>query len=121
MFDNADAPPEEKTVAPVGPINDVPMQYSTERAPPVPAVPAERPEDTRAPVGLDAGAPEVTDAAENEGGWHGGAEEEERKEPAAHQESAPLGAVVDIPEIELDDEGRRLAADALRDDEGVHS
>ena len=96
------------------------MQQSTEIAPAKP-VPAEKPEDNRAPVGMDAGAPEVTAAAEDVGGWHGGAEEAERRdiEQEAQMTTAPLGATVEIQEMSLDEEARKLVDAAMRDDEGM--
>ena len=119
-FDDPNAPPEEKTVAPVGPKNEVPMQQSTVIAP-VDTVPADKPEDLRAPVGLDAGAPEVTDAAEDDGGWHGGAEEDQRRdiEEEAQVKGAPLGAKVEVQEMGLDEEAKKLVEAAMRDDEGM--
>lgn len=83
-------------------------------------------EDTRAPVGMDAGAPQVTAAEVDEGGWHGGAEEnareglEEKEEKGeAQPERAPLGAKVDVPpELELDEEAKRLAREAMKAVEG---
>ncbi len=109
-----------KTIRPVGPINEVPMQQSTDIAPP-PSAPAEKPEDTRAPVGLDAGNPEVTDAAEDAGGWQGGAEEGETREKVeeVQMEGAPVGATVEAVEVGLDDDARRLAEEAMRDDGGT--
>lgn len=80
-FDGGDqAAQEEKTVAPVGPANEVKMKDSTavvpqEKATAVAPINA----DDRAPVGLDAGALEVTGAGHDEGGWHGGANEDAPK------------------------------------------
>ncbi|EIW66678.1 dolichyl-phosphate-mannose-protein mannosyltransferase [Tremella mesenterica] len=71
--------PEEKTIAPVGPANEVQMQESTEAISPEETQVVAHPEDLRIPVGLDAGSPEVTAAAEDDGGWHGGAEEGKRE------------------------------------------
>ena len=105
-----DSPPEEKTKAIVGPQEMVNMLESTEAGP---MSPEDAPQDTRAPVGLDAGAPQVTDAAQDEGGWHGGAEEDPNSvEPAAA--TAPAGAPrVDVPEMDLDAEAKALADEAL--------
>ncbi|ORX40287.1 putative Dolichyl-phosphate-mannose--protein mannosyltransferase 2 [Kockovaella imperatae] len=139
VFEDPNAPPEEKTIAPVGPQNEVPMQASTYIAhPPVQPVSGDAPipEDLRNPVGLDAGAPEVTDAAEDQGGWHGGAEDPEghpipppagvaggvRAEKILNDHAeparAPVGAqVAEVPELELDREAMQLAEEALRADE----
>ncbi len=97
------------------------MQQSTDIAPPIPNPEEQpKPEDNRAPVGMDAGAPEVTDAAEDEGGWHGGAEEAgSRDQSEVVVEGAPVGAKVEVAEMGLDDEARRLADEALRADEGT--
>ena len=130
MFEDPNAPPEEKTVAPVGPKNEVPMQESTELPnvrPPV-ASEAPIPEDLRNPVGLDAGAPEVTDTAEDDGGWHGGAEDEKGipgvpvKDAAQEQLKVqegrpPVGAKVEVPDMELDSAAKNLAEEAMRADE----
>jgi len=95
------------------------MQESTE-AGPAPTTDAEIPEDTRAPVGLDAGAPQVTAAAEDEGGWHGGAEEEgKRDEEEISRELPPVGAKFVADEMELDDVARKLADDALKAEDGL--
>lgn len=120
-FDDPNGPPEEKTVAPVGPQNEVPMQQSTDIAPAVPASADQpKPEDTRAPVGNDAGAPEVTDAAQDEGGWHGGAEEDQRRdEKEATPEVALVGASVEVPKMGLDQEAKGLADAALKEEEAV--
>jgi dolichyl-phosphate-mannose-protein mannosyltransferase len=83
VFEEVNPPSEEKTIDPVGPKNEVQMAEST-------AIPdhqrnfeagleAEKPEDTRAPVGLDAGAPAVTAEAEDDG-WHGGAEDDGKRQ-----------------------------------------
>jgi dolichyl-phosphate-mannose-protein mannosyltransferase len=78
--------------------------------------------DERVPVGMDAGSPEVTGAAHDDGGWHGGAEEgnAEQVQEGGRVEDAPRGAVV--PGLEggmgLDDEARRLVDEALRAEEG---
>lgn len=121
VFEGLQDIPEEKTMAPVGPAYEVQMLESTETAP-IQTADAEIPEDTRVPVGLDAGAPQVTAAVEDEGGWHGGAEEqggrdvEEDKE--ADRQRAPLGAKVVVEEMELDDVAKQLADEALRADGG---
>lgn len=90
------------------------------------ASPVEKVEDLRQPVGLDAGAPEVTDAAEDVGGWHGGAEENNKREQEVlgnveEQVVAPEPKVeeVKVERMEVDDEARRLADAALRADEDV--
>lgn len=127
VFDNPDAPAEEKTIAPVGPANEVPM-LDTTILPPNPATVSAVEEgenkDTRAPVGLDAGAPQVTDEAMDEGGWHGGAEEQgggkaDDVAGGAKPEEAPVGAQVAAPPVELglDEEQKRLALEAMRHDE----
>lgn len=119
VFDQGDdAAQEVKTAGLEGPIIEVPvpMQESTtgaggkEEDAPIPA-------DDRAPVGLDAGAPEVTGTGHDEGGWHGGANEGAPKEdePAAKEEP-PRGAKVDVPEMAFDDEAQKLAAEAMADD-----
>jgi dolichyl-phosphate-mannose-protein mannosyltransferase len=85
---------------------------------------AEKPEDTRAPVGLDAGAPAVTADAEDDG-WHGGAEddgkrqvdkakEKERERQTAEEPKAGEKPQVEVKEMELDDEAKRLAREAMK-------
>jgi dolichyl-phosphate-mannose-protein mannosyltransferase len=77
-------------------------------------------EDTRAPVGKDAGAPQVTADAEMEG-WHGDAEDDGRLADTpgeAEAVGAPVGAKVDeIVELEMDSEARKLVDEAMRDSE----
>lgn len=74
-------------------------------------------QDLRAPVGKDAGAPQVTDAAEDDG-WHGDAEDDGKRpseEGEATAVGAPVGAKVeDVPDIELDADQKKLAEDAMR-------
>ena len=66
-------------------------------------------------MGLDAGAPEVTAAAEDEGGWHGGAEEgQKREEKEGEVGGPPAGAKVEVADMEMDDEARVLAEGAMR-------
>lgn len=85
----------------------------------VPEADADGNADTRAPVGLDAGAPQVTDAAVDEGGWHGGAEEQggggAQEEQGGKKEEAPVGAQQAAPVVELglDEEQQRLAREAM--------
>lgn len=128
-FDDPNAPPEEKTVAPVGPVNEIQMNPSTSAVTQEPA--PEKLEDLRQPVGLDAGAPEVTDVAENVGGWHGGAEENNKREQEMFREGGedagkqkererlgqPQDGGINIRLMEADDEARRLADAAMRADE----
>lgn len=82
---------------------------------------AQRVEDLRNPVGLDAGAPEVTDAAEDIGGWHGGAEDPGKREVEQQQEveAKDRVRVDDVPEMRLDAEARRIAEAAMKADEEV--
>lgn len=122
-FEDPDAPPEEKTIE-VGPANDIPM-LDTTALPPKPVEPEAEPlEDTRAPVGKDAGAPQVTADAEDDG-WHGDAEDDGHHAADAAQKeavpvAAPVGAKVEDPvDIELDADQRKLAEEAMRDVEGV--
>ncbi|KAL7419119.1 Dolichyl-phosphate-mannose--protein mannosyltransferase 1 [Cryptotrichosporon argae] len=127
VFQQADEAKEEKTVAPVGPVNDVPMLESTGGvpgsapaglAPAQPPAEAPVPADERAPVGLDAGAPQVTDAAADDGGWHGGAEDDGgplADKVEAVVPKAPVGATVEHVEMGLGEEQLRLAEAALRD------
>ena len=81
----------------------------------LPTEDAPKAQDTRAPVGLDAGAPQVTNPAADEGGWHGGAEEGAGGgTPAATPEKAPLGAQAgSVAEMDLDLEARVLAQEAM--------
>lgn len=128
VFEPVDDPAEAiATSAFLGPDPNVPMLESTESSP---LAAAETPdatlpiEDTRAPVGMDAGAPQVTAAEQDEGGWHGDAEDDGKRLAGGEKvlqpgegvpEKAPLGAKVDdVPELELDDEARRLVEDAMR-------
>lgn len=118
VFDAGDdAAQEEKTMG-LGPNNEVKMQESTAAVGPPAAhddkEPAPIPADDRAPVGLDAGALEVTGGAHDEGGWHGGANEDAPKEHEPETPKAPVGAKVDVPVLDLDDEAKRLADEALR-------
>jgi hypothetical protein len=72
-------------------------------------------------VGKDAGAPQVTDAAEDDG-WHGDAEDDGKRavDVEAQAVQAPIGAKVEeVVDIELDADQRKLAEDAMRADEGV--
>jgi len=77
-------------------------------------------EDTRAPVGKDAGAPQVTADAEMQG-WHGDAEDDGKLAEVpgeAEPEAAPVGARVDeVPELEMDSEARKLVDEVMRDSE----
>jgi len=77
-------------------------------------------EDLRAPVGKDAGAPQVTAEEEMEG-WHGDAEDDGKLAEApgdAEPVEAPVGAKVDeVVDIEMDAEQQRLVDAALRADE----
>lgn len=113
-----DPPPEEKTIAPVGPAPVVQMEESSavfipegEEAPIV--------EDLRAPVGNDAGDPAVTDG-EDDGGWHGGAEEgqhgQRKDEVKTKEGEAPVGATVDIPDMGMDEE-QKLLVDQIMDEQ----
>ena len=91
-------------------------------------------EDLRQPVGLDAGAPEVTDTAEDVGGWHGGAEVDHKREQELVQEAnnaldqdslneqerlkrPAVGQEVEMGRMALDDEAKRLVDAAMRADE----
>jgi dolichyl-phosphate-mannose-protein mannosyltransferase len=116
VFDGGDEAAQEEKTQGLGPNNEVKMQESTAAAGPAP-VPVDKdapvPADDRAPVGLDAGALEVTGAAHDEGGWHGGANEAAPKDEAKAAE-APVGAKVAVPEMDLDDDAKRLADAALR-------
>lgn len=117
VFDAGDDAAQEEKTQGVGPANEVKMQESTAAAGPVPHRVDENapiPADDRAPVGLDAGALEVTGAAHDEGGWHGGANEAAPKENKVEPAKPPVGAKVDVPEMDLDDDARRLADEALQ-------
>ncbi|OCF73163.1 dolichyl-phosphate-mannose-protein mannosyltransferase [Kwoniella mangroviensis CBS 8886] len=124
-FEAVDVPAEEKTVAPVGPQNEVQMQESTIEVPLDGEGDVGKAEDTRAPVGNDAGAPAVTDKEVDEGGWHGGADEDmkhDHDDPEAVKTQpgdAPIGVgQVEVPEIRLDEEEKdRLIDDLLKHDE----
>jgi len=120
VFEDPNAPPEEKTVAPVGPANEIQFNPSTQAVPL--REPVEKVEDLRNPVGMDAGSPEVTDAAADEGGWHGGAEDNEKRErEAVEAVVGDVGKPREEPEVEnvrvekipVDDEARRLAKAAM--------
>ncbi|WWC88890.1 uncharacterized protein L201_003805 [Kwoniella dendrophila CBS 6074] len=129
VFEAVDVPAEEKTIAPVGPQNEVQMQESTAEVPPQQgAVESDVGvvEDTRAPVGNDAGQPGVTDISNDEGGWHGGADEDMKHDHDNQDKhtqepgKAPIGATKqDIPEMELDKDQERLVEDLLKNDESV--
>lgn len=125
VFDGGDEAAQEEKTEGLGPANEVKMQASSaapdhghghqdhkaENAP----IPA----DDRAPVGLDAGALEVTGAAaHDEGGWHGGANEgnEGAAKEAAKEDKAPVGAKVEVANMDLDDDAKRLAEQALQAD-----
>lgn len=82
----------------------------------------EKPEDTRAPVGLDAGAPAVTAELEDDG-WHGDAEGDgkrviEKSKDTQASLDEPRGGdklEIQVQEMELDDEAKKLAREAMRD------
>ncbi|BEJ13148.1 hypothetical protein CspHIS471_0303220 [Cutaneotrichosporon sp. HIS471] len=116
VFDAGDAAAqEEKTIGMAGPNNDVKMLQSTAAAGPVPNAGEQQAQgDARVPVGIDAGALEVTDKAHDEGGWHGGANEGAPKETEEAQAPAPVGVKVDVPEMDLDADAKRLADEALQ-------
>jgi dolichyl-phosphate-mannose-protein mannosyltransferase len=77
-------------------------------------------EDTRAPVGKDAGAPQVTADSELEG-WHGDAEDDGKLAEVpgeAVKVEAPVGArVEEVADIEMDSEMRKLVDEAMKADE----
>lgn len=77
-------------------------------------------EDTRAPVGKDAGAPQVTADAEMDG-WHGDAEDDghlPETPGVGGKVEAPVGArVEEVPELEMDSEARKLVDEVMRDSE----
>lgn len=105
VFIDEQAPPEEKTIAPVGPINEVHMQESTEPIPNAEETEAAVAQDMRVPVGNDAGAPEVTAAEEDVGGWRGGAEDEAgvRREVEVEKEEEVVGKHgVNVVQTEVD-------------------
>ncbi|WWD18305.1 hypothetical protein CI109_102755 [Kwoniella shandongensis] len=123
-FEAADPPSEEKTVAPVGPQNEVQMQESTVAVPLGDISEAPIQEDTRAPVGVDAGAPAVTEKGEDQGGWHGGAEDDAGSPNGdvgvkVEEGKAPIGAKVEVVEMGLDEEQKDLVEEALRADEDI--
>jgi dolichyl-phosphate-mannose-protein mannosyltransferase len=73
-------------------------------------------EDTRAPVGKDAGAPQVTADAEDDG-WHGDAEDDGKRGGAGEAEKveAPVGAKVEeVVDMGLDTEQKKLADEAMK-------
>jgi dolichyl-phosphate-mannose-protein mannosyltransferase len=104
----------------IGPVNDIPM-LDTTALPPKPHEPeaSQEPlEDTRAPVGKDAGAPQVTAEEEMEG-WHGDAEDDGKigEDVQVTKEEAPVGAKVEeVVDIQMDSEQQRLADEALKAD-----
>ncbi|ORY27894.1 Dolichyl-phosphate-mannose-protein mannosyltransferase-domain-containing protein [Naematelia encephala] len=121
VFEDDNTPPEEKTVAPVGPKNEVQMPEFTEAAAPPPGEePVDPAQDTRAPVGQDAGAPEVTAEEEDVGGWQGGAEDDAGRKEEVKEETPPIvGARVEVAEMGLDEEAVILAEAALRADDEI--
>jgi dolichyl-phosphate-mannose-protein mannosyltransferase len=102
VFDGGDdAAHEEKTMAPVGPVNEIQMKEHTLLHPAVAGSAAPVQADDRAPVGLDAGALEVT-GIDDEGGWHGGANEDHadhKPNPDANKRDA---ADADSDTVKLD-------------------
>jgi dolichyl-phosphate-mannose-protein mannosyltransferase len=125
VFEDPDVQPEEQTTAPVGPVNEVQMNPSTSTVPLEPVT--DKIEDLRKPVGLDAGAPEVTDVNEDEGGWHGGAEENNKrqkellegtqdadKEKERQRLEEPETGEIKVKQMEVDDEARRLADEVMK-------
>ncbi|ODO01385.1 hypothetical protein I350_06204 [Cryptococcus amylolentus CBS 6273] len=115
-FEKEAEPVDEKTLAPVGPVPEVQMEESSavfiaegEEAP--------KQEDLRAPVGNDAGDPAVTEKDEA-GGWHGGAEDEEKGQEEEEkvkikEGEAPVGAKVEVKEMEMDAEQQELVDQIL--------
>jgi dolichyl-phosphate-mannose-protein mannosyltransferase len=82
-----------------------------------PQASAEPIEDTRAPVGKDAGAPQVTADAEMEG-WHGDDGKLAEVPGDGEPKAAPVGARVDeVPELEMDSEARKLVDEVMKDSE----
>jgi hypothetical protein len=111
---------EEKTIAPVGPVNEVPHVKSSDLPPkPAEGTPVEVAEDLRVPVGKDAGDPEATSGGDVvEGGWQGGAEDAPIKFVKAEQPVAqePVAAGR-APRIELDEAAKMLVEQALANDD----
>lgn len=121
VFEGGDeAAQEAKTVGGIGPDNEVKMQESTKVVAQPEAAKSDAPKqaDDRAPVGLDAGALEVTGAGHDEGGWHGGANDDVPKEaPPSNKNKAPVDAEpVAVPEMDLDAEQQQLAEEAMAED-----
>jgi hypothetical protein len=75
-------------------------------------------QDTRAPVGRDAGAAEHTgaEAAVRRGGWEGGVEDQGGLQ-AQHQEASILVPVPEVPTMDLDNEAEELIDNALAEAE----
>ncbi|KAJ9101752.1 hypothetical protein QFC21_003091 [Naganishia friedmannii] len=132
VFDDLKEEPEEKTMAIIGAPREkeIPVSVSPEGvdAQETVTVPADA-QDTRAPLGKDAGAAEATfaDAVGGGAGWQGGAEDaagvvmprEERENTEApleegHNEKAESGKKL---ALELDDEQIDLVEQALKDAE----
>lgn len=123
MFDDLKDEPEQKTVAVVGAPREDEMPVSSSPDAPGAAEETlgagENAQDTRAPLGKDAGAAEATfaDAVGGGAGWQGGAEDapgmvirREEKQDGDTRISKEKGS-----RIELDDEQVDLVEQALRD------
>jgi dolichyl-phosphate-mannose-protein mannosyltransferase len=108
-------PTEEKTTELPGAqrAEDVPVAFSADDK--LKETTAEVADDTRAPLGRDAGAPEATmaDAIGGGAGWQGGAEDGPGL-PRAEVEDAPVpNEQTLVPEIPIDDETEDLVKQAL--------
>ena len=77
--------------------------------------PVEMNQDTRAPVGKDAGAAEHTgaEAAVRRGGWEGGVEDQGGVPVNDRERFAPTAANIEVPVMVLDEEAERLVDRAL--------
>ncbi len=117
--------PDAATSATYGPqaIEDVPIGQSFAAEPEAPGLEttAAVVQDTRAPLGRDAGAPEATfaDAAGGGSGWQGGAEDEAGIAKAAEEEVVATSVVLEEKpkKVELDAEQEALVNQALLADQ----
>lgn len=118
VFDKAQDEHGEKASQTTQDVRDVLVDAQTSYADQQEPV-TEKVEDTRAPIGRDAGAAEATGEAAPAGGWQGGAEDPAGMIIGARREEPVVAAAAAEPQqasppaMELDDEAKRLARQAM--------
>ncbi len=118
VFEEKEKPAEEKTTELPGAQReeDVPIAYSPDSN--LVETTADVAEDTRAPLGRDAGAPEATmaDAVGGGAGWQGGAEDGPGLPPVEVEDEATAHIKLPMPEMQLDEDSEDLVEQALKMD-----